>query len=126
MRGIEFVGWGFVVLITLVASTLLPYLVLFGLRRRERVGCGRAIGVVVVSGLIAFGVAMALRPSVVASLTVPRIQAALDGQCGEHSEPVSAVGFVMTPYYSWLGEEAGCQYIDYTSAWECYCTVDAP
>lgn len=126
MRGIEFVSWGFVILTTLVAGTVLPYFVLYVVRGRQRVGCGIALVVVLVAIAIGFGIGMVLRPAVVAQLSVPRIQAALNAQCGSGSEEVRAADFTTTPYYSWLGEEAGCQYIDYTTSWECYCGVDAP
>ncbi|GAB4571128.1 MAG: hypothetical protein Kow0077_07020 [Anaerolineae bacterium] len=121
MRGLELVGWGIVLLCALLGSTLLPYLLLFGLRKAERVGCGLAV--VVVLGGLAFGVMVGLvvRPVVVANLAVPQIQAALESACGPRAEQVTVSGVALVPYYRWLGEEAGCVYTDFLSEWECYC-----
>ena len=121
MQGVRFAVSLFVSVVTLLGATVLPYVVLFVVRRKTRVSCLPAIALVLTGALVGFAVSFPLRFQVEALLARPAIQGAVDVQCGTGAVVVDIAGYSPEPYASWLGEEAGCQYIDFNREWECYC-----
>ena len=125
MRGVELVVGGVTILLILIGATIAPYLGLYVLRRRQRASCAAVLLAVVIDAAFGLGVGLAIQDALIGVLAVPAIQAAVDAQCGLGTETVTSGGFESQPYYTWLGEDAGCQYLN-DAGWECYCAVEEP
>ena len=121
MRGIQFAGTGIVVLMTVLGGSVLPYLLLYVVRRRQRAGCWPIVPVVALGALLGFLLGGALRQPVEAWLALDPIQAALDDQCGQSAFTATVAGFRTEPYFAWFGEDVSCHYLDGERRWECYC-----
>ena len=121
MRGIQFAGTGIVVLATVLGGSILPYLLLYVARRRQRAGCWVILPVVVLGAVLGFLLGSALRQPVEAQLALEPIQAALDDQCGRGAFTATVEGFQEDPYFAWFGEDVSCHYLDGERVWECYC-----
>lgn len=124
MQDVRFVTSLFVIVVTVLAASVLPYTLLFVVQRKTKVSCLMALTLVLVGGVLGFVVSFSLRFQVEASLAVPIIQAAVDAQCGAGAVTVDTAGYSSEPYASWLGEGVGCQYIDFEGEWECYCDTE--
>ncbi len=121
MQAVQFLATLFVIVSTVIGAAVVPYVVLFVVQRRSRVGCGHAVLFVTVGGLLGFGVSFSLRHQVEARLALPSIQDALDDQCGGGVVRADPAHFVAEPFFSWIGDEASCHYIEASREWECYC-----
>jgi hypothetical protein len=125
MRGIQFAGIGVVVLTTVLGGAILPYLLLYVARRRQRAGCGLILPVVILGGALGFVLGGALRQPVEAWLALEPIQAALDDQCEPGAFTAGVGGFQTDPYFAWFGDDVSCHYLDGERRWECYCEPES-
>ncbi len=121
MQGIRFAATFFVIVTTSLGAFVLPYGIVFLLRRRETIGCTQVLLYVVSGALFGLLIGLALRPQVEARLVLPLVQSALDAQCGGNAVIATLEGIEETPYTRWIGDNASCHYIDLSDEWECYC-----
>lgn len=121
MPPIGLLTYFFVALCTFVGAVVVPYVIIFGLCRRVKTGCGMLFVYGAVGALLGFLFAFALRFELEARLMLPPIQEALDAQCGAGVVVADPARYSNNPFPAWYGVDANCQFLNEAEGWECFC-----